>query len=64
MDLTFRERYRDQFGVKLITMEYFDNYYGQFCRPSLNWYNNGLLPLLKQFYLIPKRMNEIVDLRT
>jgi hypothetical protein len=27
----------------------------------VNWYNNRLLPLIRQFFLIPNRINEFVD---
>jgi hypothetical protein len=28
----------------------------------VNWYKNELLPLIRQFFLIPSRMNEFMDL--
>jgi hypothetical protein len=28
-----------------------------------NWYNNSLLPLIRQFFLIPNRIKEFMDLR-
>jgi hypothetical protein len=27
----------------------------------VNWYNNRLLPLIRQFFLIPNRINEFAD---
>jgi hypothetical protein len=27
----------------------------------MNWYNNRLLPLIRQFFLIPNRINEFLD---
>jgi hypothetical protein len=29
----------------------------------VNWYDKRLLPLIRQFFLIPKRINEFMDLR-
>jgi hypothetical protein len=28
----------------------------------VNWYNTRLLPLIRQFFLIPNRVNEFMDL--
>jgi hypothetical protein len=28
----------------------------------VNWYNNRLLPVISQFFLIPNRINEFMDL--
>jgi hypothetical protein len=27
----------------------------------LNWYNNRFLPMIRQFFLLPNRVNEFVD---
>jgi hypothetical protein len=35
-----------------------------FITPPVNTYNNKLLPLVGQFFLITKRINEFMDLRT
>jgi hypothetical protein len=29
----------------------------------VNWYNNRLLPLIRQFFLIPNRINQLMDLQ-
>jgi hypothetical protein len=43
--------------LKLITVICPDNY-DSFIALSVNWYNNSLLPLLRQFFLIQNRINE------
>jgi hypothetical protein len=63
MDLAFREGYWIEFCMKLIAVIYHDNFYSHFHRPSVNWYNNGLLPLIRQFFLIPNRIDEFMVLR-
>jgi hypothetical protein len=63
MDLTLREGYWIKFCMKLIAVIPHDNYYGQFYRPSLNWYNNTL-HLVRQFFPIPDRINEFMNLRS
>jgi hypothetical protein len=46
--------------MKLIAMISHDNYYSHFTL-FVNWYNKRLLPLIRQFILIPNRINELVD---
>jgi hypothetical protein len=60
MDLTLREGYSTSFCMKLIAVI-----------PTIiitvtlfvSWYNNRLLTLIRQFFLIPNRINEFVDRR-
>jgi hypothetical protein len=35
------------------------NYYSQFYNPLFYWYSNRLLPLIRQFFLIPNRTDEL-----
>jgi hypothetical protein len=42
--------------LKLITVVCIDNYCGLIA--LVNWYGSGLLPFLRQFSLIPHRVNE------
>jgi hypothetical protein len=44
--------------MKLIAVIYHDNYYN-FFTIFVNSYNNGLLPLIRQFLLIPNRIKEL-----
>jgi hypothetical protein len=44
--------------MKLIAVISHDDYYCQFYNLLVNWYNNRLLPLIRQFFLIPDRINE------
>jgi hypothetical protein len=37
---------------------------GSFVALLVNWYNTGLLSPIRQFFLIPKRINEFVNLIT
>jgi hypothetical protein len=46
---------------RLITVIPHDNYYG-FIALLVNWYNNRLLPLIRQFFLIPNRINKFTEL--
>jgi hypothetical protein len=59
--LTLRVRYRIKFAMKLIAMIFRNNYYCQFYRPS--WKSGTIirfLPLMKQFFLTPNRINEVM----
>jgi hypothetical protein len=38
-------------------------YYSKFYHSSCNWYNNRLLQLIRQFFLIWNRINEFMELR-
>jgi hypothetical protein len=49
--------------MKLIAVTSDDNYTDSFIVLVVNLYNNRLLPLLRQFLLIAKGMNVIMDLR-
>jgi hypothetical protein len=42
--------------MKLITVMSHDNYVS--LPAFFNWYNNKLLPLIRQFFLIPNRINK------
>jgi hypothetical protein len=64
MDLTLREGYWIKFCMKLLTMICLDNYCSNFITLLLNRYNSRLLPLLRQFFLIPNTINELMELRT
>jgi hypothetical protein len=57
MGLTFREDYWKKCCMKLIAVTSHDNY-SQSYALLVNWYNNRLLPLIRQFFLIPNRINE------
>jgi hypothetical protein len=52
---TLREGYWVKFCMKLIGVIFQNNYYS-FIALLLNWYNNRLLPLIMQFFLIPNRI--------
>jgi hypothetical protein len=52
-----------KFHIKLIAVIFHDNYYSQFYHSFVNWYNNRLLPLIRQYFLIANRINEFMDLR-
>jgi hypothetical protein len=59
MDLTLREGYFISFCMKLIVVIITEV---SFITLFVNWFNNTFLPLLRQFFLIPNRMNEFMDL--
>jgi hypothetical protein len=46
--------------MKLIAVTSHDNYYSSFITIFLNWNHNRLLPLIRQFFLIPSGINEFV----
>jgi hypothetical protein len=48
--------------MKLITVTCLDNTTFSFIALFVNWYNNRLLPLIRQLFLIPNRINEFMDL--
>jgi hypothetical protein len=50
--------------MKLITVICLGNTIINFIALLVNWYNNEFLPILRQFFLIPNRINEFMDLRT
>jgi hypothetical protein len=45
--------------MKFITVASYNNS-DSFIALLVNWYNNGLLPLIRQFFLIPIRINEFM----
>jgi hypothetical protein len=51
MDLTSREGYGIKFCIKLIAVISHDNYYS-FIALLVNWYNNGLLPLIRHYFIL------------
>jgi hypothetical protein len=53
-----------KFCMKLVTVICLGNTTVNFIALLVNWYNNELLPILRQFFLIPKRINEFMDFRT
>jgi hypothetical protein len=59
MDLTLRERYFVSFHMKLIVVIITAV---SFITLFVNWFNNTLLPLLRQFFLIENRMNNFLFL--
>jgi hypothetical protein len=56
MDLTLREEYWIKFCMKLIAVISHDNYYSLITL-LVNWYNNRLLQMIRQFFRIPNRIN-------
>jgi hypothetical protein len=64
MDLTTRGGYRVNFFIKFIAMISHDNYFSKFVARFVNWYNNRLLPFIRQFFLILNRFNEFKDFKT
>jgi hypothetical protein len=62
MDLTLRRGYWIKLCMKLIAVKSHDNYYN-FIALLASRYSNRLLPLIRQFFLTPKRMNDFMDLR-
>jgi hypothetical protein len=64
MDLTLREGYWIQFCMKLIdTIDIPQTLLVTFISLLVNWYNNGLLPLIRKFFLTPNRIIDFMDLR-
>jgi hypothetical protein len=66
MGLTFREGYWLKLCMKLIEMigmMFYDNYFSHFYRPFVNSCSKILLPLIRQFFLIPNIIKEFVDRR-
>jgi hypothetical protein len=61
MDFTVKERYSIKFCMKFIPVISHDKYYSQFNTLLVKWYNNRLLPLIRQVFLIPNGINEFVD---
>jgi hypothetical protein len=59
MDVTLWEGYWIQFSIKLITEICLDNLNALL----LNWCSDGPLPLLRQGFLAPNRINEFIDFR-
>jgi hypothetical protein len=45
--------------MKLIAVISHDNHYSVVF--FVNWYNNELLQLIRQFFLIPNKINDFVD---
>jgi hypothetical protein len=39
-----------------------DNYYNHFITLLMNWCNNRLLPVIRQFFLMQNRINYLMDL--
>jgi hypothetical protein len=62
MDLNLREGYWIKFCMMLITVISLDNYHISFITLLVNWYNNRLLPVIRQFFLTSNRI-ECMDLR-
>jgi membrane protein DedA with SNARE-associated domain len=63
MDLTLREEYWIKYCMKLIAViSPIIIKISVFAVP-LNWYNTRLIPLIRQFFLIPNGINEFMDLR-
>jgi hypothetical protein len=56
---TLGDRNQIKLYMKLIAVIVQDNCYSQFYHPSCDPYNNRLLPLIKQFFLIPNSINEL-----
>jgi hypothetical protein len=48
--------------MKLITVIFLNNYNSQFLALLMNWYNKRLLPLIRQVFLTPNRINNFMDL--
>jgi hypothetical protein len=57
MDITLREEYWIKFCMKLIAVISHNNYYSQFYHPSCE------LVLIRQDFLIPNGINELMNLR-
>jgi hypothetical protein len=53
----------DKIGMKLITVIFSIITTVSFITLLVNWYNNRLLPLIRQFFLIPTRIYEFMDLK-
>jgi hypothetical protein len=63
MDFTLRDGYWIKFCMKLISVMSHNNTTVSFIALFVNWCNDRLLPLIRQFFLIPIGMNELMDLR-
>jgi hypothetical protein len=59
MDLTLREEYLIRFFMKLIAVISCDNTTASFIALRVNWCNNKLLPLIREFFLIPNRIYKL-----
>jgi hypothetical protein len=66
MDLTSGEGYYIKLCMKLTTVIRLDIYCSKIYHPSRKQvkYNNRLLPLPRQLFLVPSRINEVRDLNT
>jgi hypothetical protein len=62
MDLTVKGGYLIKFCMKLIAVISHDNNNNFFILP-VSWYSTRLLPLNRQFFLIPNGINVFVDCR-
>jgi hypothetical protein len=62
MDLTLREEYWINLCMKLVAVITPISTTGSFITLLVNWYKNGLIPLIRQFFHIPNRINDIMDL--
>jgi hypothetical protein len=51
------------FCMKLIAVIFRDNFTVSFITLFMNCYNNRLLPLIRQFLVIPNKINELVNHR-